>query len=106
MRRLFRRFDDGECEALRARGEGEQGGPPTTKSEESRTTAGPVETGSGGVLTGRLRVSALLEALERRLSGGGVDDMLVVVARRVWWRGERRRGEAIRSLHAQDQEWA
>jgi len=34
IRRLFRRFDEGELLALRANGDGLEGGPPTTSKSE------------------------------------------------------------------------
>ena len=72
-RRLFRRFEDGELDALRAKGEGLLGGPPTTsKSEDAGALrlllfAFPMVGGAGK--------PALLEARELRLSfGGGMGD--------------------------------
>lgn len=72
-RRLFRRFEDGELDALRAKGEGLLGGPPTTSKSE----------GSGALkllllefpIVGGAGKPALLEARELRLSfGGGMGD--------------------------------
>jgi hypothetical protein len=64
--RLRRRFEDGEFDTRRAKGEGLLGGPPTI-----RNSPGSAAT-SSGVCSGRL---ALLEAREFRLSfGGGMGD--------------------------------
>lgn len=67
--RLFRRFDEGELEALRASGEGLLGGPPTT----SNSVGSPATFRFGAARP------ALLEARElRRSFGGGMgsgDDM-------------------------------
>ena len=79
-RRLFRRFEDGELDALRAKGEGLLGGPPTTSKSE----------GAGALKllllvlpdVGGAGKPALLEARELRLSfGGGMGDgaLMVVV---------------------------
>jgi hypothetical protein len=70
--RLFRRFEDGELDALRASGDGLPGGPPTTKPA-----------GAGATFRFRLLMAscrpAVLEARElRRSFGGGMgegDDM-------------------------------
>ena len=64
--RLRRRFEEGEFETRRAKGEGLFGGPPTM-----RNSPGSAAT-SSGVCSGRL---ALLLARELRLSlGGGIGD--------------------------------
>ena len=80
--RLFRRFEDGELDALRASGEGLLGGPPTTsKSDGSAATSRPA-----------LARPALLEARElRRSFGGGMgsgDDMVRVRKAASQWVGE------------------
>ena len=79
--RLIRRFDEGELEALRANGEGELGGPPTTKSEGSErcVTTGELRA-RGAVLAGKdwkdRADSALLEVRDSRRDG--MEDMVVV----------------------------
>jgi hypothetical protein len=79
--RLIRRFDEGELEALRANGEGELGGPPTTKSEGSGRceTTGELRA-RGAVLAGKdwkdRADSALLEVRDSRRDG--MEDIVVV----------------------------
>lgn len=91
--RLIRRFDEGELEALRANGEGELGGPPTTKSEGSGrcVTTGELRA-RGAVLAGRdwkdRADSALLEARDSRRDG--MEDMVVVSQK---WLSGRKTGE-------------
>lgn len=65
--RLFRRFEDGELDALRANGEGLPGGPPTTKPDGSEATFRVLLDDSGRPV--------LLDEAELRLSfGGGMGD--------------------------------
>jgi len=67
--RLFRRFEEGELDALRANGEGLLGGPPTTSKSDGCEATSRLEAGG----------PALIEARElRRSFGGGMgegDDM-------------------------------
>lgn len=74
--RLRRRFEEGEFETRRAKGEGLLGGPPTIRSSPGSAAT------SSGVCRGRL-VLLELDARELRLSlGGGMGDGADMV-----WRG-------------------
>jgi hypothetical protein len=67
--RLRRRFEEGELEARRAKGEGLLGGPPTMRSSPGSAAT------SSGVCSGRLALLDDAEARElRRSLGGGMGD--------------------------------